>query len=905
MRRLLILCMLLCLASQAGATTYLSRQNGNLTDPNSWLQICTATDCELDSEAANTALTTSGYSYSNTTIPPAVEIGAVAVKVASRAASPSGTITVQLYNNTAGTEAFAVTINVSDINAANASAAGWYVFKTTSPVTPNGTDAYKIGAKTSVASMVNLYSSTATNWSRMLRLTAAAAAAPTTNDKLMIGGGCTAAATCTTHTITMNETATTSYGPVVSGGPPQGMTINNYGVLTYGTSASTNYYMKVKGVLRVYGGGTLNIGASGAQMPSTSTATLEMDSAANVDSGLYIDNGATMNVYGATKTNVWQLLTSDVGGFVNTSGTAVTAITSQCQSFTGMTGTVTINGSSYTISSVTDATHLVLTGSAGTQSKVKFTHPGTANVIHVADTSGWAAGDTLAIAPTSQTYTESESFTIASVDSGTQVTLSSPLIYTHQGMPPATGPIAAEVLNLTRNVQIRGVSATLQGYVYVAPTATVTWRYADFNQLGSATANKRGIDVATTTGSFNMQYCSRRDSTVSGSCGIFLNSSSNNNIVYAHSVSYNVDDLHIYARSTTGNSLLYNDLIMVKNSAADHSIAIFYDLGSTITNVRVAGGIRGMTVYERTALNGALGWTSHSNLAYGLQMQGMTGSVSNVILYRTGTTQLYLLTVSSLTLDSFVVAGGLNTQINPADTGEAVRIVNSTVACDSASTCTHLMYPDTYNATLAIENSSLGATSGIYTAVASNVLYAPYVQMRVRLLNTMVQTSGTMFNLTMINPLSYIRAQRYNATDGDHRAWYPYGTVNGSTTPIAGHTQPYELMTPSGTTSAQKLESSEKCAPVDASGTATFTAYIYKSAEYTGSQPRMVLKAKDLQVVSTDTVLTTASGGTGAWETLTGTTPAASYAGIACVVIDADNVGGGGGTVAVDDFSVQ
>src|SRR3982751_2743017 len=196
--------------------TYISKGTGNFTSSSTWAPIDSTS--ELDSEAGTTSTATS-YTYSSTFVPGAVAIDGVAVKIASRGSSV-GTISVELFNNTGSTSAASTTINITDIDA---STLGWYFFKFGSTVTPNGTDAYKIGVKTSTGSAISLYrNATAANWSRMLRITSSASV-PTSDDKLVMLGEWTGAGSLTSFTITMDNTATTSFGTTVSGGPPQGM----------------------------------------------------------------------------------------------------------------------------------------------------------------------------------------------------------------------------------------------------------------------------------------------------------------------------------------------------------------------------------------------------------------------------------------------------------------------------------------------------------------------------------------------------------------------------------------------------------------------------------------------------------------------------------------------------------
>ncbi len=70
---------------------------------------------------------------------------------------------------------------------------------------------------------------------------------------------------------------------------------------------------------------------------------------------------------------------------------------------------------------------------------------------------------------------------------------------------------------------------------------------------------------------------------------------------------------------------------------------------------------------------------------------------------------------------------------------------------------------------------------------------------------------------------------------------------------------------------------------------------------YNGVQPRLILKANSAIGVASDTVLDTMSIGSGAWEQLTGTTPAATDDGVFEFVVDCD---GTTGWINVDDWTI-
>lgn len=275
--------------------TLISKATGNFTTNTTW-GLANANSFLDAYGASSTALTTS-YTYSNTFVPGAVTIDAIGVSISTRAASPTGTMKVQLYDNTASVEIAAVTINVSDIQSASRN--GWYVFKLASSVTLTAGNAYKIGALTSSSSQVNLYySSTTTNWLRFLRETSDNT--PAAGDILIVAGEVTGAGTSNSFTVTMNNTATTQFGTNVAA--TTALAVCAFSTLNWGTSASTNYNLYLAGHLELWAYGTMNIGTSSTAMPRTSTATLKIVSGASKAFAIYGYALSTFNAYGATIT---------------------------------------------------------------------------------------------------------------------------------------------------------------------------------------------------------------------------------------------------------------------------------------------------------------------------------------------------------------------------------------------------------------------------------------------------------------------------------------------------------------------------------------------------------------------------------------------------------------------------
>jgi hypothetical protein len=841
--------------------TLMSVATGNFTSSSTWATVDSTS--YLDSQAAQSAISTSNVD-SQTFVPGAITVDGVAVKVAARAATPVGTFTVTLRNSTDSVNVASVAINVSDItyNSTSTSAFGWY-FVYFGPQTLIAGKSYLVRVVCSnTGTQVTLYrNATVNNISRMLRTTTNAA--PAAGDQLQVIGQWSGAVALTSYTVTMDNTATTSFGPTVAGGPPQGMVISKGGTLTFGTAASTNYYLKLKGVCVVAPGGTLNIGTSGTPIPATSTAVWEMDSVVNVDSNLLVHGGATCNIYGASKAVISTLLTANVAA----SGT----------------------------------------------------------VLQVVSTSGWAAGDQLALAPTTRTNTEAEKRTIQTVDSGVQVTLTAGVTNAHSGTSPTQG----EVINLTRNVKIRGVSASLQGSVRIYQEATFSSQYAEYYQLGSGAANFRGINVQTTgTGTCLIQYCSVHDNTVTGSMGFEFdqNNWGGAGVTIENNVLYNISSTAFDGQEapTSGTVSFQNNTIIratvgmqftaVTGSMQNPSGSSIAACGETV----LAGNA---LVYTISSSATAISWsnlTVHSNNAIGLQCNNSPATAAMITMtgFKVWRNTLAGIRPGAAGIDSFNLTlenctffGNIdyNIQINAGCNNLILKNISSngdssfsTLYGLALNTNGGLGQHCTY---ILMQNCNFSTASGILTAHTADIdvhTASTFVQLfgqhNVLAAATKVRLPSNML------PGSYIGIGNLGQVDGAHKRWFQNGTVEADAA-IYHTAAPSERSTP--TTAFAKLESSPKRKVVANGQTVTFSVYIRQSvvgdgAAYNGNAPRLILRSNYGAGITSDVVLDTAALAAGSWEQLTGSSTAVWDDAVLECIVDCD---GTAGWVNVDDWT--
>lgn len=820
-------------------STLISCATGNFLTAGTWALVDSTS--LLDSEAANTALTTS-YVESAAFTPNAITIDGIAVKLSSRATgTPSNTISVRLALagvTVTGTE---VTINVSDLDpclsgaTVTANEGGWYLFKFVAPVLLVISTAYTVSAKLSATTTaVNLYrDATAANWSRMLRTTTTQA--PVAGNTLHVLGEHTGAGAGNTLTVTQNNIDTTDYGPGGAAGTV-GLTIGKRGILTSGITAATNYNLRLSGDLIVYSGAQLDMGTVANPIPVASTTSwLEFDCVADGDFGLIIRNGCTYIHQGQPRT---------VGKAI-----------------------------SWCLLNTNEAVN--------------------STVLGVDTDTGWLDNDVIVVASTSRTYTECEKGTMNGNASATELTVDGfagtggGVAYAHSG----TSPTQAEVGNLTRNTGVRSTSSTIMSYINIKPTATVDIDWAEFYWLGENATSKRGITIETTTGSVNIQYSSIHDCE---DAGVYLTGT--DYVIFSENVLWNCDSIII------GNGALYISSAATNTNTFDHNLFLFSPSNVGVRNVSGAitftnnhiagiqsgnqanssgGFIQGSTfanvtgIFTNNIVHSCAGVGLASSSSSGVSPFS-SGIFSGFTVWRcnnVGISATYHF--GNITLNNLIAFGnnGSNMALGTANVNTILQ--NIILNGDSSfSTTTGLSIPASYAfVDIVLENCNFGTASGIKTTHTQDILVGANAFVNATLINTILASTSEISGMTGTIPNSYIGSQKHDQTLQLHKGLLTYGTYIIDTV-IPGGGAFSTRMIPSNATNKMELTCLEDI--VASAGNRTVAVDVRESVvgdgtDYNGSRIELVAKQNVAIGIAADTVLATATvASEGAFQTISG-----------------------------------
>lgn len=825
---------------------YIAAADGNLSDATgTWAADDATARNVTGATAANTALTSS-YQNSSAFTPGAITIDGIAVYLFSRAASPAGTITVRLGNAGVDVVGTVVTINISDLPAsANNSQPGWIFFKFAAPVLLIAATAYTVGLKTSSASQVNAYSTSGTNWARMLRTTTTGN--PGAGDTWYILGEWTAAGTMTARTIAMDETAAVDYGSNTVG-DANCCSVCVGGTLTYGVAGGTNYVLRMSCHFQLHAGGTLNIGTSGTPIPRNSTAVFEFDPAsADGDFAFFVKG--TLNVYGLSRT----------------SGKNV----SQCM----LTADVAAAGTSISVDTDT----------------------------------GWLNGDEIALSATSRTGSEAESKALGA-DAGASSMTVAALTSAHKG---TDANIAAKIILLTRNVQIRSTSTTLMASFAMFDNCAVHVEWCLFRYLGGTSTNRRGIESSIIAGSASFTHCVIRDC---DNYGVYVvGTTTTGTIAFtdfsAHRLALSSGDgITVSGSALTTGTITLTRVVNIRTGNGGVGVYLVSLTAGVIVNTLWSNSCvnTGITIdhFATTAID----WTdihSHSNGSQGILINSFRAvRIDGIYVWRNNDRGIYLVYGGRLLLKNGKIFGTTTSNIYQQASGAKITLRNVLVAGDSSfgtASGFELISQANWRIDLTLENCTFGVVSGIFRGhTTSDINFGTNLwQGEVHINNTILDSTTEFTNRSNCAAGAFVSRHRKDQVSNVHQREYLTGMVSYETTTFRT-AAPSEKLTLNGAASyAAPLCSSVRRVPVNSGETVSIQAYVRKDSSYAGAQPRLMVLANPSLGIDDDTIINTMTVGADTWEALTGTTASAEEDGVLEFVVEAY---GAAGAAYVDDW---
>jgi hypothetical protein len=694
----------LLISSQTFAATVISTASGNIDSSGTWSLVDSATF--LNSETANTALTTS-YTGTNAATPGALTVQGIAVKIASVAAAPTGTMTCQLLNSTGSISIDSVTVNVSDLvtAAAATSEGGWAVFEFGSTHLLLAVTNYEVQCKTSSAAQVNLFSSGTTVWSQMLITTTAQA--PVAGDSFFVFGQLTGAGTHNgPFTVTIETTSLVNYGSAACGvgavclAAPS-VSVGQYGVLQFASAASTAYVFEFAGPAVCYNGGTFNRGTAGTPIPATSSATMTYNSIVEGDTGFNFRNGCTTNSVGSAN------------------------------------------------------------GRTVVKTKLTATANASATSLTVADSTGWLSGDSIVIAPTQTGGTLFDAVALTGNASGTTLTSAAitnqhtavALSYTSTStLTPYALNMYADVILLNRNVVIKGSGATTNGYEYYQANANATIAWTEFTFISGAVAKQRGLEVDIgPLGSFSLTNSSFHDShnsciflaptntTFGGTPGTYL--LIQHNVIYncasaASGVIYGLALAVGFASPNWPTNPFWkiDDLAVIRtgvNDVSANAINIASQNG-VFTNISISGSGHGSvaaltltgTYSADSSIGGQVGnafgpITTYANVTSGngsplaVATFGITGTISGLYMWHEGGRYIPFNGTGGLTIDPFyIVTNNFGVYI-PSSAGGPLTLRNGVIGFDVSNSSNYPLTVDAVNVSVYFDNMELAPVGSL------------------------------------------------------------------------------------------------------------------------------------------------------------------------------------------------
>jgi hypothetical protein len=742
--------------------------------------------------------------------------------------------------------------------------------------------------------------------------------------------------------------------------PPTGTTINAHVFFEFAASvvllAATNYQVRVRtsvaGTVTLFTNATAGNWSRYLRTSTIATAAATDDffvcgeltaAGANTPITVTMNNNNT-NQYGfcavghlgtldwATASNTELRLGTDVLGSTQgvtlyVSGGTANVGTSAARIAAGVTATLRFNSTGVTTTTmngihVTGSGTFRAYGQRRTNNWVALTAnaPVGETQLTVASGHGFVTGDDIGIAPTARTTTEFERRTLIAT-TATTLRFATGLASAKSG----TAPTQAEIINLTRNVSIRGNTTAQTTFINAQTGAIIDCDSVMFEFAGGGRQtifSAAGVQGAT-RGSCDVKHCAFKDTGTAGT--YFATSTVNptatnitNNVFYNHLT----NGISFAATApTAGSNCSVNDNILI--GGTNTAISVF-NPDVTISGNRVSGVATGFgivfgqlaaTVNINTApltnniihtcQNGiqATLWNTNDtgNHASGNSMWRCTGrgfTIYGSNNSQINSTTLFGSTTSNMLLGSSNMNDNNDLEFNGGDVyGEASFATQYGIEFVATTTNAASFWGrfNNYN----IGTPTTHTVADIVTSITTGFIVNVDAVFNDCTLNSTTQV----LNNSLLSSISAIRVQRLNGSATDHRSFFRSGIMRSDAT-INRSTLSARL-TPNSATLKQDF--ARKYIAVASGNTTTIGVYVRCSAApdtvYNGNRPRLILKKNPSLGVDNDVVLATATvAANGAWELISGTTPTASAAGAWEVYVDCD---GTAGFCNVDDWSVS
>lgn len=616
--------------------------------------------------------------------------------------------------------------------------------------------------------------------------------------------------------------------------------------LSYKTDANTQ--LRINGVIYLSTNGKLLIGSSSSPLPADCTAILEIVCTSNGQNGIRIFRGGELSAYGyPLYSHTYALLNADV--------------------------------------------------SAGATS------------LTVDRETGWASGDQIAIAGTGTSLSEVELRTLASNASGTSLTISSGLTYSHRG----SNSMQAEVINLRRNVIIRSTSTyTTYIYAFGSGNDTVRLSWVRLDYLGTNSSEKYGITLgsAASNGALEVRYCalvSWSGSVVFENLGCNLSGG----ILIEGNVCYDDKVGHmVYLHGSTTSVTIQNNCFLM-NSGCSYAAINSHNANAIIKNNRVANSPHECIIWNPTSPPSQF----EGNVAHNSSLQGFLftsvltagtiGSLTNrnqawhcALSSGTASAGMYILSADGVTFQGFDLWGnGIHSGSCNLDIGDSWNCVflDCRMGGSTAVASRRGLYLPRAKTTweLQLIDCQIGHNTAPFTSHSTADIdwtNGKYGVIRCR--NT---TLGSTTRVMGVPVGGRLYVDKLNQVTGNYGTWRAYGATLSDQTYYQNGPYSARLIPNS---SSNKYEGYRKLVLVASGSRATISVKVRKSsttaggANYNGNQPRLVLKANPLAGIESDQVLDTMTADLDIWETLSGETPIVTADAVLEVVVDCDGTAG-------------